>query len=118
MTQAGELCYPCINCNEEITFERVVALTIRDRAGRVVDIRYTCCSGGFQERRFVYDVSALKRLLIGFHPKLPYVAADYRPRRDPTLPRDMERAVRVFEWEVEHLDSVDEFLLLCSRPPR
>ncbi len=79
-------------------------------------VTHTCeCSPGYVfERSFVVDNIALTRFLGSIRPVLPYRAG---PGRALPLKDSQERSLRVFAWECHMLESVEEFLLLCSRPP-
>lgn len=109
---AGEPFYPC-GCHREIKFANVLEM------GAILEnetfyLRWNCeCRADAYDHSFRVDRNAMRRLLGGLRPVVPYRAAPGQPL---PLRAEQERLLRVFRWETEQLESVEEFLLFASRP--
>lgn len=111
---APQLWYVCQVCRTPLTFSNVLEMSkIEDEK---FDLYYSCvCMPKHViSQKFMFNADALRSLLVGFRPALPYRAADLK---EPyPLTNDDERAVRVFGWECGRLASVAEFELFATRP--
>lgn len=105
----NEQYYPC-TCHREANVREMGAI----RADETFHLSWNCpCRLDFYERAFIVHQGALRRLLAGLRPVLPYSAAE---RMAIPLKPVQESQLRVFRWECEQLEGVEEFLLFASRP--
>ena len=100
-------------CRREIRFSNVEYMGKIDGDSFYLQYKCPCKPGVVLSQTFQLDHGAVGRLLRGLRPRLPYSAA---PGESEPLNDDEERAVRIFRWECEHLESVAEFELLATRP--
>lgn len=108
-----DLAYVCQRCERQLRFSDV--FTMSNIHNGQFFLAHTCwCSPGRTfERTFRVDHPCIAKLLEGFRPVLPYQAADGEAL---PLRKYQERLVAIFRWECKELESVEEFLLLATRP--
>lgn len=111
--ERGLMCYRCPSCHREITFPWVETMSQIDGETFCLSHKCPCLPEHIWEYTCQVDHAAIRRLLGGLRPVLPYAAAPAKPL---SLRIEMERALMVFAWELALLSSVEEFLLWCSRP--
>jgi hypothetical protein len=108
--------YTCRSCQKEIEFWMVEYMSRIEDDAFTVRFRCPCVSHltapPYLEVRYKVHEPALRRLLGGMRPRLPYHAAE-KPAL--ALDAESERQLRIFGWECEQLLDVDEFLLFCAR---
>lgn len=105
--------YRCGLCHREILFPNVEYVSEIDGNRFILAHKCPCSPGRVFEDMCEVEHEALRRMLGGFRPALPYRAA---PGKAFPLPPKMERQVLIFAWDLAQVTDVDEFLLFCSRP--
>lgn len=108
------LAYLCPSCRREITFAWVEHMGRIDGDTFVLTHQCACSPLRLFSYRCEVDHSALRRLLGGLRPVLPYQAA---PGGLVSLRPEMERSLIIFRWELSLLSGAQEFELWCTRPP-
>lgn len=107
------LAYLCPRCRREILFSWVEYMGRIEEGQFVLMYKCGCDSNLLHEHNLEVEHGALKRLLGGLRPVLPYRAA---PARACPLRPEQELQIGVFQWELEQLSGVREFLFWCRRP--
>lgn len=110
--------YGCQGCHREIKFSTVLQMgaVLHDDSGHgpTFWLEWACvCRPDPLDNYFIVEKSAIRRLLSGLRPVVPYSAAERLPL---PLREEQEAKLRVFRWECQQLESVEEFLLFASRP--
>lgn len=109
--------YPCYVCQRGITLPYVDYATIVSPG--VLRVVYRCaCNVQARplSRCFEWNDEATEALFKPFSVALPYRAAGALPFSDDVRTEDASY-IRRMAWELEQLESADEFLLLTSWPP-
>lgn len=108
-----EMCYRCSVCQREITFAMVNHMGKIDADRFDLSHECACSPNHVYAVTCQVDHAAIRRLLGGLRPVLPYQAA---PGGLVSLRPEMERQLIIFSWELSLLSGVEEFLLFCARP--
>ena len=106
--------YVCEKCHRGLTFSHVLYMS------RITDdafmLGYTCpCTNNktLMEQRFKVDRQAMKNLLQGLRPQLPYRAA---PGPYLSLTDESEKCLQVFAFDLDGIETVEDFLRYCNGP--